>query len=187
VKILVLNGSPKGKQSITMQYVHYLEYQFPEHSFNIQHISHRVQELSQNQTEWDALMSQVQEADGILWAFPVYFLLVPSQYKRWIELVQSRNATNLFAGKYTASFSTSAHFYDHTAHAYIQGICEDWEMQYINFFSADMMDLLHSQTRRQWLSFAKEFFYCITQSMPTLKCKLLLGYIALALCSQRLI
>ena len=35
MKILVLNGSPKGKYSITLQTVKYLEKLYPLHSFSV--------------------------------------------------------------------------------------------------------------------------------------------------------
>ena len=38
MKIVVLNGSPKGNNSVTMQYVEYLRRKFPQHEwvqFNI--------------------------------------------------------------------------------------------------------------------------------------------------------
>jgi len=35
MKILILNGSPKGKYSITLHTSLFLEKKFPEHSFNI--------------------------------------------------------------------------------------------------------------------------------------------------------
>jgi len=34
VKIAVLNGSPKGKTSVTMQYVRYLQKEFPQQNAN---------------------------------------------------------------------------------------------------------------------------------------------------------
>jgi multimeric flavodoxin WrbA len=52
----------------------------------------------------------------VLWAFPLYYLLVASQYKRFIELIFENNSTAAFKGKYAAVLTTSINFYDHTAH-----------------------------------------------------------------------
>ena len=35
MKVLVLNGSPKGNYSVTLQTVNYLEILYPEHDFQI--------------------------------------------------------------------------------------------------------------------------------------------------------
>ena len=42
MKITVLNGSPKGELSVTMQYVAYLAKLYPQHEFNIYHIAQRL-------------------------------------------------------------------------------------------------------------------------------------------------
>jgi hypothetical protein len=63
-------------------------------------------------------------------AFPLYFLLVPSNYKRFIELIWERGAEAAFKGKYAASLSTSIHFYDHIVHNYINAISEDLDMKF---------------------------------------------------------
>jgi hypothetical protein len=39
IKIIVLNGSPKGKLSVTMQYINYIEKIFPHHELKIFDIS----------------------------------------------------------------------------------------------------------------------------------------------------
>src|SRR4030042_1276984 len=113
MKITVLNGSPKGEQSVTMMHVLYLRKIFPQHTFEIQHISQRIQRLEENREAFDEVIGAVNIADGVLWATPVYFFTVPSQYKRFIELVNERNAQGAFAGKYTAALTTSIHFFDH--------------------------------------------------------------------------
>lgn len=85
----------------------------------------------------------------MLWAFPVYHLLVPSQYKRFIELIGERNLYSSFKGKYTAVFSTSIHFYDVTAHEYMRAICDDFDMKYTESLSHDMNDLLSDKGRAE--------------------------------------
>ena len=45
MNITVLNGSPKGPTSATMQYVHYIQKKFPEHELQIISISQRIEKL----------------------------------------------------------------------------------------------------------------------------------------------
>jgi NAD(P)H-dependent FMN reductase len=90
MNIVVLNGSPKGEVSVTMQYVAYLKKKFPGHAFEVFDVAREVSRLEREPAAWDALQDRLREAQLVLWAFPVYFLSVPSQYKRFIELLLER-------------------------------------------------------------------------------------------------
>jgi len=169
MKIAVLNGSPKGDISVTMQYVHYIQKKFSEHEMKIVNISHRIAAIEKNENAFQDIIGEINSADGVLWAFPLYYFLVPSQYKRFIELVSEKNAKNAFKDKYTAVLSTSIHFYDHTAHNYMNAICDDWGMKYIGFFSADMADLMEESGRTKLIRFAEHFFEAVKNNSPTSK------------------
>ena len=45
MRILVLNGSPKGENSITLQTIRYLEKRFPEETFEVLHVGQRIKAL----------------------------------------------------------------------------------------------------------------------------------------------
>jgi multimeric flavodoxin WrbA len=157
MKIVVLNGSPKGDVSVTMQYVNYLIKKYPQHEYKIVNISQRIKAIEKNQAEFDQIIADIQAADGVLWAFPLYILLVHAHYKRFIELVFERGAQAAFAGKYAASLSTSIHFFDHTAHNYIHAICDDLGMRFVESFSPDMMDLLNPEGQAKTAQFGGHF------------------------------
>ena len=161
MNLLVLNGSPKGDNSVTMSSIKYLKAAFPEHDFQVKHIAQSIHRIEKDQGIFNELMNDVKKCDGVLWAFPLYFLLVHSNYKRFIELVFERGQQNAFAGKYTASLSTSIHFYDHTAHQYIRGICEDLGMRFVGSFSAEMNDLMDEQERMNLKHFAADLFEAV--------------------------
>jgi len=169
MKITVLNGSPKGDTSVTMQYVHYIQKEFPQHELKILNVSQRIKRLERDEQAFQEILDEVQSSDGVLWASPVYFLLVPSQYKRFIELIAERGAEAVFERKYTAALTTSIHFYDHTAHNYLHAVCDDLEMKYVGSFSADMSDLMKEKGRAGLLVFADEFFEAIKNQPPTSK------------------
>lgn len=63
MKIAVINGSPKGKYSITLQTVLYLERKFPEHTFEILHAGQRIKALEKDFREAVQLM---ESSDAIL-------------------------------------------------------------------------------------------------------------------------
>ena len=158
MKIVVLNGSPKGPVSVTMQYVAYIAKRHPEHELKVFHVAQKIHGLEKDPKRFEAIIEEIRGADGVLWAFPLYILLVSSQYKRFIELIQERQSGGAFAGRYAAALSTSINFYDNAAHTYIRGISEDLGMRYLGFYSANMQDLLKKPEQERLELFALSFF-----------------------------
>lgn len=169
MKIIVLNGSPKGEVSTTVQYVKYLAKHFNEHSFEILSVAHNIRKLENDETEWGSFLNKVKDADVILWAFPLYILSVHAAYKRFIELIFERSVEKAFAGKYTAALSTSIKFFDYTAHEYIHGICDDLGMNYCGYHSAHMIDLLEEKERQRLKLFFSELIEMKRTNEPTVK------------------
>ena len=50
MNILVLNGSPKGANSITYQTIRYIEKLCPKHTFEVLHVGHRIKALEKDFT-----------------------------------------------------------------------------------------------------------------------------------------
>ncbi len=169
MKIIVLNGSPKGEISVTMQYVRYIQKSNPSHEFQFLNISHEINGIEREQAQWQAILEAVQSSDGVLWATPVYYFLVPSQLKRFIELIWERQAERVFAGKYAAALITSIHCMDHTAINYLTGISEDLGMRFAGGFTPEMDDLELTRERTNLLSFAAWFLHAIETGLPTLR------------------
>ncbi len=166
MKILVLNGSPKGDLSVTLQYVHYLQKVNPGVEFITYNIAQQIRKIEKDQAFFDEIIEQVRHADGVLWAFPLYILIVHAHYKRFIELIFERGAQSAFAEKYAATLSTSIHFFDHTAHNYMHGICDDLGMRFVETFSPDMTDLLEEKGRRQLEQFGRHFMEAVQARRP---------------------
>ena len=89
MNILVLNGSPKGEYSITLQTVRYLEKLYPAHSFEVLHVGQKIKSLEKDMTEALAMVSR---ADLLLFSYPVYTFIAPSQLHRFIELLKASGA-----------------------------------------------------------------------------------------------
>ena len=75
MKIAVINGSPKGKYSITLQTVRYLERKFPEHEFVTLHAGQTIRALERDFTPARELLAG---ADAVMFSYPVYTFLAPS-------------------------------------------------------------------------------------------------------------
>jgi len=161
MNIVVLNGSPKGMTSVTMQYVQWLRKKFSTHKFTIFSVCHDLKRLEENEQAFREVIKEVEAADGVLWAFPLYYMLVHAHYKRFIELLFKRGAQAAFEGKYAAILTTSIKFFDHTAHDYIHGISDDLGMTFVGSYSAMMYDLLKAPERDRLGLFGDGFFQAI--------------------------
>ena len=83
MKIAVINGSPKGEYSITLQTVNYLARKYSQHEFCILHAGQRIRTLEKDFSEAAALLCS---ANAVMFSYPVYTFLAPSQLHRFIEL-----------------------------------------------------------------------------------------------------
>ena len=58
MKIVVLNGSPKGEASVTRQYVLSLEKTFPEHQFVVLPVAQQVGKLEKDAAAFDEVIER---------------------------------------------------------------------------------------------------------------------------------
>lgn len=78
----------------------------------------------------------MQKAQLILFCYPVYTFIAPYQMHRLIELIKADGVD--LSGKTASQITTSKHFYDVTAHRYIEENCFDMGMNVVKGLSADM-------------------------------------------------
>lgn len=156
MQILILNGSPKGKYSITLQTVNYLAALHKEHSFQVLHVGQSIKALEKN---FDAAKKAVEDADILLFSYPVYTFIAPCQLHRFIELLKASGVD--ISGKFASQISTSKHFYDITAHRYIQDICGDLGLKYVKGLSADMDDLTTKKGQQEAVDFFKYLIWSV--------------------------
>ena len=155
MNILVINGSPKGNYSITLQTIHYLEKKFPEHSFTILNAGQTIRGIERDFSKSRELLLA---ADAILFSYPVYTFVAPCQLHRFIELLKADGVD--ISGKFATQITTSKHFYDITAHKYIEDNCHDLGLKYVKGLSADMDDLLKEEGREVAEKFFAHFLWC---------------------------
>ena len=158
--ILVINGSPKGSYSVTLQTVLYLEKKFPLHTFEVLHAGQRIRTYEK---DFSPAREAIERADLLLFSYPVYTFIAPCQLHRFIELMKE-NQVNA-AGKFATQLSTSKHFYDVTAHRYVQDNCQDMGMKYIRGLSADMDDLLKEQGQKEAVEFMNFVTWCVEKDI----------------------
>ncbi|MEG1875686.1 MAG: NAD(P)H-dependent oxidoreductase [Angelakisella sp.] len=165
MKILVLNGSPKGAMSITLQTVRYLAQCFPTDSFETLHVG---RDIKKYERDFAPALTALNNADLILFAYPVYTFLVPYQLHRFLELLKASGAD--LQGKLSAQISTSKHFYHITAHRFIAENCGDMGLAYLGGLSADMDDLLTEKGRLQATDFWERLHFCAANDLVQPPC-----------------
>lgn len=162
MNILIINGSPKGKNSITLQTCLYIKKNFPEHNYRVIHAGAQIRVFEQ---DFSKAARMINKADLILFCYPVYTFLAPSQLHRFIELMKENinNGNINVEGKYCSQISTSKHFYDSTAHDYISDNANDMKLRVIDGLSADMDDLTKESGRKDALGFFHRIIWEITE------------------------
>ena len=156
MNILIINGSPKGKNSITLQTCIYLQKLHKGHNFDMLHVGATIKQLEK---DFSPAVQALQKADLLLFSYPVYTFIAPCQLHRFIELMKEYKVD--VSGKFASQITTSKHFYDMTAHRYIQDNCGDLGLKYVRGLSADMDDLTTKKGQQE----AVDFFRYLLWSM----------------------
>jgi len=154
MRVLVLNGSPKGKLSVTLQSVLFLERVFKEDQFEYINVGSQIKKWEK---DLSPIMDSIKNADLILFSYPIYTFLAPFQLHKFIELLKKyvkENNVDL-SQKFATQITTSKHFYDHTAHQFIEDNSHDLGLQLLKGFSADMTDLLNPKGQKELQTFWK--------------------------------
>ena len=155
MKILIVNGSPRGRFSVTLQTCLYLEKRFPGHSFEYLNAGAGIQSFERDMAPAAAAFSR---AELVIFAYPVYTFLVPSQLHRFLELMKERRLD--VRGLCATQLTTSKHFFDVTAHRFVEENCRDMGMRVIRGLSADMEDLLTEKGRQEAERFLEYAVFC---------------------------
>ncbi len=149
MKILILNASPRGKSSVTLQTSLYLRALHPEHSFSVFHLCPHLRSLER---DFAPLRRELEAAELVIFSYPVYTFIAPAQLHRAIELIKADGVD--LSGKFATQITTSKHFFDVTAHGWLEANLCDLGMRVLRGLSADMEDLLKRPGQLQ----ARQFF-----------------------------
>ncbi|MBQ3029971.1 MAG: NAD(P)H-dependent oxidoreductase [Agathobacter sp.] len=156
MEILVLNGSPKGDYSITLHTVLYLKELYPQDHFEILHVGQKIKSFEK---DFSDAKTAIEKSDVLLFSYPVYTFIAPYQMHRFIELMKENNVS--VTGKIATQITTSKHFYDVTAHRYIQDNVQEMGMKFIRGLSADMEDLPTEKGQAEARKYWEHFHWCV--------------------------
>ena len=176
MNICVINGSPRGTYSTTVHTCLYLEKRYPGHRFEYLNAGTKINSYERDMSE--ALQS-IRRADLILFSYPVYTFIAPSQLHRFIAALKASGED--ISGKFATQITTSKHFYDVTAHRYIEDNCHDLGLKVIRGLSADMDDLTTEQGKKDAEDFFEYLLWCVEhdvyEAAPTAAARLLPDYV----------
>jgi len=65
MKIVVLNGSPKGELSVTLQYVRYAAKKLAGHTFDFFPIAQNIRKLEKDETSLREVIEAIKGADAV--------------------------------------------------------------------------------------------------------------------------
>ena len=156
MNILVINGSPKGNYSITLQTTNYLQRKYKNHNFSVLNVGQSIKSFEK---DFSKAREALEMCEAVIFSYPVYTFIAPSQLHRFIELMKESGLD--MSQKYATQISTSKHFFDVTAHKYIEENIHDMGMRYVRGLSADMDDLLKEKGRAEAEKFFEFFLWSI--------------------------
>ena len=156
MNVLILNGAPTGDNSITLQTMLFLQKYFPEQSYEQLNVGLKIKAVER---DFSSARMMLEKADLLVFSYPVYTFLVPSQLHRFIELMKEQGVS--LEGKFATQISTSKHFYDTTAHEFIRQNCLDLRLKYVRGLSADMEDLLKKKGQKEALDFFRHVIWSV--------------------------
>lgn len=160
MKILVLNGSPKGEYSCTVHSLFYLEKLYKNHEFKYLNIAQQIRAFEK---DMDKAIKEIEWADLIVFSYPVYTFIAPSQVHRFIELLKEKDID--LSKKFVTQITTSKHFYDMTAHKYIEDNAFDLNFKVIKGLSQDMEDLTTEKGQKELKAFFEYVCHCIENNI----------------------
>lgn len=151
MNVSVLNFSPKGNHSITLQYSKFIAKHYINDKFEFINIGSHIKNGTPLQ-DISHIMQCISKSDLIMFAYPVYNCLPPSHLFEFFELL-SEEQKNVFNGKCAVQLTTSKHSFDNFAHMYVDLLCADLRMKTCKGFSADLDDLMHKDKQKELLQY----------------------------------
>lgn len=157
MNVVVINGSPKGDDSVTKGYARYID-KNTSHDFKFLDIGKNIKKLRCNKEYLLETVGYIKESDIVIWATPVYYFLVPAQLVEFINLIKEESLENNFHGKLSTYLTTSIHFFDNTAKSYLEKTIKSLEMELFIGLQFEMYDLLEEKSRILLDKFSNELF-----------------------------
>jgi multimeric flavodoxin WrbA len=143
MKILVINGSPKGEKSITLQHMKYIEKHQTDVYFEYVNMGQQYKKINDD-VYFESVIDKMLFSDLVIFAYPVYVFSIPYQLMVFMDRLQNDRPKGLDR-LYVTQFSTSKHFFNLTAHDYMTDVFSDLGMKELDGYTADMNEMLEEE------------------------------------------
>lgn len=134
--MVVLCGSPKGPNSVTLQTVRYLARRFTDDRFSVFGLRASGDGVF---PDFAAFADAVSDADALVFAYPVYSFGPPSHVMRAVEEIKRRSLS--LDGLFFTQITTSMKVLDPLAHEWVARNALDLGMRVVSGLSAGQEDL----------------------------------------------
>ncbi len=157
LKVLVVNGSPKGEYSLTLQHSLYMLVHEKDVEYKVLHAGKDLTNMEIEPAWLASAIADIEWCDAIIWSTPVFTMLVPWQLIRFFELIKEAGRNSVFEGKYATSMMTCFHYYDNLAEEWLRGMSEDRGMAFVEGRTAENTDMLKPENRASMRFFMNNF------------------------------
>lgn len=168
-KVVIVNASPKGEYSLTLQYAKYLVTREPDVDWSIINVGEKLTDMEYDKAWFEESIALLEQCKAVIWATPVYTMLVPWQLIRFFDLVKEAGKQSIFKDKYATSVMSCFHYFDNLAEQWLYGTCEDLGMHWMEGFSVDNTDLLKAEFRSSMRFFMQEFHQATRERAPLIR------------------
>lgn len=171
MKVVILRGSTRvdDERATSGAYIDFLKCTYKEHTFEALAISKDINKIEKDETHFELIIEKIAAAELIIWLMPIYSALVPSQVKRFIELVYERKAEAAFSDKYIGGIYTSANVLDENGISYLKAVSEDLGGRYVDSFSATIFPIINEHYKKNLCFFLDNLFINAKDKLPVLK------------------
>ncbi len=159
MRVIVISGSPKGNESLSLNFVKYLEKLNKDIIFEILEIGKYSKVLEKNKDFFISYINAIDRSDLIIWCTPVHTLTVSHSIISFIELINKNKKKINFKNKYATSILTSINFFDTTAEDYLRLISESLSMKYIKGYFINSSEKLTQELKDGFQQYFKNTVY----------------------------
>lgn len=135
MNITIINGSPNGSESYTYAQAMKIRGVCMHAKVKTIHINEVIDELEKGRLCISSIKSKLETCDIVVWATPVYIMLVPYQLKLFIEFLFNNGASAFLKNKKYAVVLSSAFLYDSTAQDYLEAVSRDLGLNHLGSIS----------------------------------------------------
>lgn len=167
MKIILIEGSSRGKESSSLYYAHRLmKTAGKSYRFEILEVGKYIKVLEENRDFFDSYLKAMQESDAIIWLIPVRNLLPCYEICHFLYLIDTHNVGDMLENRYTTALFTSSFFSHRDAEEYLAAACQTWNMNYIHGFHCRPDSALRKEETDRWRRFIESFFTQVKNQFP---------------------